>query len=85
LVPSVSSGRKSLALFRDESRFANAIRAIDGTHIEIIATKEPFDYFDRHHQYSVILQTVVGKNFKRLRTVIFQPNHWPQSTVFTLT
>ena len=63
---------QALALFKDDSRFPHAVGAVD-THIEIIAPKEPFDYFDRHHRYSVIMQAVVGKNLKFLDTAIGYP------------
>ncbi|XP_028416966.1 protein ANTAGONIST OF LIKE HETEROCHROMATIN PROTEIN 1-like [Dendronephthya gigantea] len=61
---------RALAVFQDDCRFPQAVGAIDGTHIEIIAPEEPFDYFDRHHRYSVILQAVVGQNLTFLDTAI---------------
>ena len=53
---------RALVLFQDDCKFPLAVGAIDGTHIEIIAPKEPFNYFDRHHHYSVIMQAVMGPN-----------------------
>ncbi|XP_028411417.1 protein ALP1-like [Dendronephthya gigantea] len=64
---------RALAVFQDDCRFPQAVGAIDGTHIEIIAPEEPFDYFDRHHRYSVILQAVVGQNLTFLDTAIGYP------------
>ncbi|CAB4017612.1 Hypothetical predicted protein [Paramuricea clavata] len=64
---------RALALFQDDCKFPHAVGSIDGTHIEIIAPEEPFDYFDRHHRYSVILQGVVGKNLTFLDTAIGYP------------
>jgi hypothetical protein len=64
---------RALALFQDDSSFPHAVGSIDGTHIEIIAPKEPFDYFDRHHRYSVIVQAVVGKKLTFLDTAIGYP------------
>ena len=65
--------KRALALFQDDCRFPQAVGAIDGTHIEIIAPEEPSDYFDRHHRYSIIMQAVVGKNLSFLDTAIGYP------------
>jgi hypothetical protein len=50
---------KAISLFQDDCKIPQAVGAIDGTHIEIIAPDEPFDYFDRHHRYSVTMQAVL--------------------------
>ena len=59
-----------------------AVGAIDGTHIEMIAPKEPFDYFDRHHRYSVIMQAVVGNNLTFIDTAIGYPDSMHDDRVF---
>ena len=64
---------RAIALFQDECKIPQAVGAIDGTHIEIIAPDEPFDYFDRHHRYSVTMQAVVGENLMFLDTAIGYP------------
>ena len=64
---------RAIALFQDESKIPQAVGAIDGTHIEIIAPDQPFDYFDRHHRYSVTMQAVVGENLMFLDTAIGYP------------
>ena len=64
---------RAIALFQDECKIPQALGAIDGTHIEIIAPDEPFDYFDRHHRYSVTMQAVVGENLMFLDTAIGYP------------
>ena len=61
---------RAIALFQDECKIP---QAIDGTHFEIIALDEPFDYFDRHHRYSVTMQAVVGENLMFLDTAIGYP------------
>ena len=76
---------RAIALFQDDCRFPHAIGAVDGTHIEIIAPKEPFDYFDRHHRYSVIMQAVVGTNLKFLDTAIGYPGSMHDARVFRST
>ena len=63
----------AIALFQDECKIPQAVGAIDATHIGIIAPEEPFDYFDRHHRYSVIMQAVVGENLVFLDTAIGYP------------
>ena len=63
----------AIALFQDECKIPQAVGAIDATHIGIIAPEEPFDYFDRHHRYSVIMQAVVGENLMFLDTAIGYP------------
>ncbi len=73
---------RALALFQDDCKFPHAFGAIDGTHIEIIAPKEPFDYFDRHHRYSVIIQAVVGKNLTFMDTAIGYPGSMHDARVF---
>jgi len=64
---------RAIALFQDECKIPQAVGAIDGTHIEIVAPKNPFDYFDRQHRYSVIMQAVVGENLMFLETAIGYP------------
>ena len=77
---------RAIALFQDDCRFPHAIGAVDGTHTEIIAPKEPFDYFDdRHHRYSVIMQAVVGTNLKFLDTAIGYPGSMHDARVFRST
>ena len=76
---------RAIALFQDDCRFPQAIGAVDGTHIEIIVPKEPFDYFDRHHGYSVIMQAVVGTNLKFLDTAIGYPDSMHDARVFQST
>ena len=73
---------RALALFQDDCKFPHEVGAIDGTHIEIIAPKEPFDYFDRHHRYSVIMQAVVGKNLMFIGTAIGYPGSMHDARVF---
>ena len=64
---------RAIALFQEECKIPQAVGAIDGTHIEIVAPKNPFDYFDRQHRYSVIMQAVVGENLMFLDTAIGYP------------
>lgn len=64
---------RAIALFEDECNIPQALGAIDGTHIEIIAPENAFDYFDRQHRYSVIMQAVVGENLMLLDTSIGYP------------
>lgn len=65
---------RAIALFQDHCRIPQAFGAIDGTHIEIVAPEDqPFDYFDRQHRYSVIMQGVVGENLMLLNTSIGYP------------
>jgi hypothetical protein len=40
---------RAIALFQDDCRIPQAIGAIDGTHIEIIAPENPFDYLQCNH------------------------------------
>jgi hypothetical protein len=49
---------RAIALFQDDCRIPQAVGEIDGTHIEMIAPENPFDYFDRPHRYSVTMQAV---------------------------
>ena len=51
---------RAIALFQDEYKIPQAVRAIDGTHIKIVAPENPFDYFDRQHRYSLIYITLYG-------------------------
>ena len=53
---------RAIALFQDECKIPQVVVAIDGTPIEVLAPENPFDYFDRQHWYSVIMQAVVGEN-----------------------
>ena len=46
------------ALFQDECKIPEAAGAIDGTHFEIVAPENPFDYFDRQHRHTVIMQAI---------------------------
>lgn len=66
---------RAIALFEDVSKIPQAMGAIDGTHIEIIAPpgRGKFDYFDREHRYSVTLQAVVGDNLEFLDTAVGFP------------
>ena len=72
---------RAIALFQDECGIPQAVGAIDGTHIEIIAPENPFDYFDRQQRYSVIMQAVVGENLKFLDTAIGYPGSMHDSRV----
>ena len=64
---------RAIALFQDECKIPQVVGAIDGTHIEVLAPENPFDYFDRQHRYSVIMQAVVGENLMFLDTAIGYP------------
>lgn len=64
---------RAIALFQDECKIPQAVGAVDGTHFEIVAPENPFDYFDRQHRYSVIMQAVVGGNLIFLDTAIGYP------------
>lgn len=61
------------ALFQDVCQIPQAVGAIDGTHIEIVAPENPHDYFDRQHRYNVTMQAVVGENLAFLDTGIGYP------------
>ena len=65
---------EAIAAFQEVCSVPQAVGAIDGTHIAIVAPEDdPFDYFDREHRYSVTMQAVVGKNLKFLYTAIGYP------------
>lgn len=64
---------RAIALFQDQCKIPLAIGAINGTHIEIIAPEDPFDYFDRQHRYNIFMQAIVGKNLIFLDTEIGFP------------
>ena len=67
----------AIASFKESvnCRVPQAVGAIDGTHIEIIAPSEvnKFDYFDRNKRYSIILQGIVGANLKFLDIEVGYP------------
>ena len=63
---------RAIALFQDECKIPQAVGAIDGTHIEIMAPKNPFN--NRQHRYSVIVQAVDGENLMFLDTAIGYPD-----------
>ena len=64
---------RAIALFQDECKIPQAVGAIDETHIKTVAPKNPFDYFDTQHHYSVIVQAVVGENLMFLDTTMGYP------------
>ena len=63
----------TIALFQDQCKIPQAVGAIDGTHFEIVAPENPFDYFDRQHRHSAIMQAVDGENLIFPDTAIGYP------------
>ena len=84
-----ANGRETttaIALFQDVCRIPQAVGAINGTHIEIVAPDNPRNYFDRQHRYSVTMQAVVGENLMFLDTAIGYPGsfHDASATIYNL-
>ena len=76
---------RAIAQFQDVCQIPQAVGAIDGTHIEIIAPENPVDYFDREHRYSVTMQAVVGGNLLFLDTAIGYPGSMHDARVLRST
>lgn len=68
---------KAIAGFQQYTtcQLPQVVGALDGTHITITAPvgQNPVDYFDREHNYSVILQAVVGEDMMFLDTAMGYP------------